>query len=723
MVKKLLSLNLALILMLCLTFGTNASAVTLDDLYSNGCLQAEGVPTADKPVTPDAGNNSIQADTVQSSTPQLIRVGGNSFYSNTDSAGSGWSYSAADGVLTLNNYTGTSIITSADLVVYSTGTVTVTGSSPQGSVSFPAVQAGGLQWFVFSGTTTLTGGKGTPYGGDGVLAARFNVYTFGDSANFVCSGGTGGTYGGFGIVANSINLYTQRATISGGYGPTGSGSGIYYGNDLYVGLGFITIQAGAQNRYAIIRGISNPFYFSIHADIWDEGWRYTFSPKQYTLTLDGAGGTKNGLPSAAVTQYYPCSVSLADYIFSRSGFAQSGWTRTTASGTDLIGLGDTYSYAMNTTLKAEWAPVTPGTILFLGNGGLIGGKSYSTTPLGAAIHILNQGDVTRKDAYGTPLYLLGWSTQLKLTANSDHMLNDGYQWYLPGMTASSGGPLTVYAQWTSCGNIIHYDGNGGLNSSSSPSAVQAILSTGSNLSLYVKDNLGFQKSGYTFLGWRDSAGVSYTQGQPVDGPAITSSLKVTDLKAQWAKSYTLTIDGNGGTYNGGSASTVPTYEGKAHNLALYDYQRTNYTFSGWNTKKDGSGTSYAKDATVTMTGDLQLYAQWVPLGTVYKGQSDSAKDSVSCMVIPSLNKVAVSVTVTSISDVSLYNKPLPVYYALYKNGRLLGVVAGTVSVTGAGASCSADVPLTSGLQPDSCKVFVMDTAYAPAVPQILCLFQ
>ncbi len=35
-----------------------------------------------------------------------------------------------------------------------------------------------------------------------------------------------------------------------------------------------------------------------------------------------------------------------------------------------------------------------------------------------------------------------------------------------------------------------------------------------------------------------------------------------------------------------------------------------HKFSGWNTAADGSGTPYADMATVTLTGDLELYAQW-----------------------------------------------------------------------------------------------------------------
>lgn len=40
------------------------------------------------------------------------------------------------------------------------------------------------------------------------------------------------------------------------------------------------------------------------------------------------------------------------------------------------------------------------------------------------------------------------------------------------------------------------------------------------------------------------------------------------------------------------------------------FTRQNYTFNGWNTAADGSGTSYADGAKITLTADTTLYAQW-----------------------------------------------------------------------------------------------------------------
>ena len=42
-------------------------------------------------------------------------------------------------------------------------------------------------------------------------------------------------------------------------------------------------------------------------------------------------------------------------------------------------------------------------------------------------------------------------------------------------------------------------------------------------------------------------------------------------------------------------------------------ERTGYTFTGWNTKADGSGTDYAASDAFPFSGDVTLYAKWAPI--------------------------------------------------------------------------------------------------------------
>ncbi|MBQ3005272.1 MAG: InlB B-repeat-containing protein, partial [Clostridia bacterium] len=73
------------------------------------------------------------------------------------------------------------------------------------------------------------------------------------------------------------------------------------------------------------------------------------------------------------------------------------------------------------------------------------------------------------------------------------------------------------------------------------------------------------------------------------------------------KTYTVTYDGNGGT-------GIPTNQTKTHGVALTlsttKPTKTGYTFKSWNTKSDGTGTTYASGASYTENADVTLYAQW-----------------------------------------------------------------------------------------------------------------
>ena len=65
--------------------------------------------------------------------------------------------------------------------------------------------------------------------------------------------------------------------------------------------------------------------------------------------------------------------------------------------------------------------------------------------------------------------------------------------------------------------------------------------------------------------------------------------------------------------NGGTGTMNPKYVNPNTSTTLDSntYTRSGYVFDGWNTKQDGSGTSYSNSGTIVpTTGVLKLYAQW-----------------------------------------------------------------------------------------------------------------
>ena len=80
------------------------------------------------------------------------------------------------------------------------------------------------------------------------------------------------------------------------------------------------------------------------------------------------------------------------------------------------------------------------------------------------------------------------------------------------------------------------------------------------------------------------------------------------LYAQWeAVSYKVSFDANGGS---GAPTAQTKTHGKALTLSSQKPTRTGYTFKNWNTKANGSGTTYESGSTYTTDADVTLYAQW-----------------------------------------------------------------------------------------------------------------
>lgn len=124
-----------------------------------------------------------------------------------------------------------------------------------------------------------------------------------------------------------------------------------------------------------------------------------------------------------------------------------------------------------------------------------------------------------------------------------------------------------------------------------------------------------EKAGYTFSGWDKS---------------LTNITSNTTITAQWTLNpvYTITLNANGGsfstsslTYRSGIGVPLPTGKPIKSITISFDYvisALTGYnssttvslTFAGWNTKKDGTGTTYQPGATVGGAADMTLYAQY-----------------------------------------------------------------------------------------------------------------
>ena len=98
-----------------------------------------------------------------------------------------------------------------------------------------------------------------------------------------------------------------------------------------------------------------------------------------------------------------------------------------------------------------------------------------------------------------------------------------------------------------------------------------------------------------------------------------------DNSVDEAFNCTITFNGNGSTAGEMSAQTVGI--GKETRLSANAYERTQHLFTGWNTKADGTGTTYEDRQKIKPTDNITLYAQWeiIPIVLVDGSLDDSMK--------------------------------------------------------------------------------------------------
>ena len=213
--------------------------------------------------------------------------------------------------------------------------------------------------------------------------------------------------------------------------------------------------------------------------------------------------------------------------------------------------------------------------------------------------------------YGTKYSISG------ISATTGHTYNGIYSGSASGTITKA---TSVYLNFTTNSYTVTYNNNGGSGSVSSQSFKHGE-------SVKISPGTALSKTGHTFNGWNTNAagtGTNYTVGT-----TYTPNANLT-LYAKWkADTYTVSYNANGGT--GGPSAQTKTY---GVNLTLSTLTssttptKTGYTFKNWNTRADGTGTSYEPGKLYSANEPVTLYAQWniVKYSITYNGNLSGATD-------------------------------------------------------------------------------------------------
>ena len=278
-----------------------------------------------------------------------------------------------------------------------------------------------------------------------------------------------------------------------------------------------------------------------------------WSANRYTVTYDANGGT--GTMSTDTATYDENYVTKANQ-FTRTGYEFVGWT-TNADGsgsnwTSWIGKPWKWTYTKNITLYAQWKAKTY-TITYEPNGGV--GDRYTQT--------------ATYDAYFKTM--------------KNRFTRTGYTF---AGFIDLNGRVGTYAK---------------INKKS-------FLE---NNALKHPWNLSKVDSEYQFYNYTDKVWETYCliywEG-PYNVDYGCSPSNFTLSAKWWANNYTVKLDYKKDVGSSYEKTIVTTYDKAYGELPQPVLQ--GWTFKGWNTKSDGTGTTVTADTVYKIAGDSTLYAQW-----------------------------------------------------------------------------------------------------------------
>lgn len=462
----------------------------------------------------------------------------------------------------------------------------------------------------------------------------------------------------------TINQYTLTINPNGGsYGGTTNNSTVtqYYGTTYSVadptrtGYTFKNWTIAKTGGGTATGSISNKVYtFGAGNDTITAQW----SVNNYGITVDPNGGTvsnmqyynaANGAASGTLTSSGSFTASKTFQMAynttatitapTRTGYTFTGWTKTAGNGTLTNGspvttANSSFKVTNSTaTIKANWqvnqytltvkaysnTAAAPGTFANNVTGGTvkIGSGAAGATET-ANINFGSTAQITATAATGYTFK--GWQTTVPTSANGSSI----YSTSNPATTETMGtGGLTYYARFEI--NSYTVTVSAAYNTAAA-TGTYTTGTTGGTVSGGGSKYYGTQASlsasantGYQFIGWFESltATSAKSTANPYT-PTITANLT---LIAKFSiKQYTVSVKAYGNSaaalnsYAEGVGGTV-SGAGKVYynqKASLTASAKTGYTFGGWYTSSNVSGTPVATGTTYSpaITGDVTYYAKF-----------------------------------------------------------------------------------------------------------------
>lgn len=308
------------------------------------------------------------------------------------------------------------------------------------------------------------------------------------------------------------------------------------------------------------------------------------TPAAYTVTFD-ANGHGTAPSNQTITSSSKASTPTEP---TDDGWTFGGWYKE-ADCTNAWDF-DTDTVTADTTLYAKWTE-----------------NANNTEELLTTITAVGESNVTPATSANVSYSTEGIAT-LSFTGSVSYQSSPSWGWWGYGWTAT----VTPADGYTITKCVFYDNTEATLTDSSTPFVVETTA-----------EDKTPQVSGASFNS-TTSKGIKKID---VYGYATTTA----------TTTYTVTYDANG-ALEGSVPAELASYDANASVTVLGntgDLEKDDYTFAGWNTKADGTGTDYAAGDTFTITADTTLYAKWtantitVTFSTSTDGKTIN-KDGVTC---------------------------------------------------------------------------------------------
>lgn len=357
------------------------------------------------------------------------------------------------------------------------------------------------------------------------------------------------------------------------------------------------------------------------------------SPKGVTITFDGNGGTPEKTSDTSTKTFdrwvLEGSGSLSGTIYTfgegqgtltanyinnginmptatRDGYSFKGWTDEKDSTQVKYSLGQTYTFNNDCILYAVWG--TKGkfvvTYNYTYNGGESSEKSAEELDSGSSVDL-------SVNAKKTGYEFVGWSTNPNAKEGLESLNIEDQD-------------IILYAIFKKDINLVFVDYNGTQENRTEKNITIYNNEKGEIVAPTINKYLDWNSRYWTTEEEPDSNGIVNEEEK------IVNILNNQTFYARYTKEIKIDFDLNGGNgtvpetvtgnieVNSSNINKIKEIEITIPNAEIY---KEGYSFSGWNTSKDGSGTDYKVDNKSTFSSNTILYAKWTKQGE--SGEADT----------------------------------------------------------------------------------------------------